>query len=187
MTDQNAKQEWEVGLIGGPEKRDITQAPYNPHWAEIFASHRQVIATSIGRVARRIEHIGSTSVPGLAAKPIIDILLVVRDSGDEDVYLPALLACGYVLRVREPDFQEHRMLRTIEKDVHIHVFSDGSPEIDRYLVFRDWLRDHPSERDAYANLKQDLAKQDWDDMNAYADAKTGFIEAILKKARSIDA
>ena len=184
MMDQNAIQE--TGLIGGPEKRDITQIRYRADWIEKFASHKAAIISAVSPHAHRVEHIGSTAVPGLPAKPIIDILLIVRDSGDESLYLPTLLEKGYQLRVREPDFHEHRMLRTPEKDVHIHVFSKGSPEIDRYLDFRNWLRGHPEDRDAYADLKQTLAKRDWDDMNAYADAKTGFIEAILKKARSID-
>ena len=94
-----------------------------------------MIGKALGNAALRIEHIGSTSVPGLAAKPIVDILLVVENSGDETSYLPRLEEAGYELRVREPDFHEHRMLRTPTRDVHVHVYSPSSPEIERCLVF----------------------------------------------------
>lgn len=97
--------------------------------------------------ALSVEHVGSTSVPGLAAKPIVDILLVVEDSGEEVSYLPALEEAGYVLRVREPDFDEHRMFRTPQKDVHVHIFSTGSKEIRRLLLLRDHLREDQEDRE----------------------------------------
>ena len=130
----------ETGLIGGPQKRRIEIHDYNPNWPQKFATHAWIIAGALGDSALRIEHIGSTSVPGLAAKPIIDILVVVQDSRDESTYLPQLEAAGYVLRVREPDWNEHRMFRTPDRDVHVHVYSAGCPEIERYLTFRDRLR-----------------------------------------------
>ena len=117
-------------------------------------------------------------MPGLAAKPIIDMLVVVKNSGDEDAYLPAIESCGYVLRVREPDFEEHRMFRTPHGDVHVHVLSRGSPEIGRYLRFRDALRGNTAFRAKYQGRKQALATQNWPDMNAYAAAKTEMIEEI---------
>jgi GrpB-like predicted nucleotidyltransferase (UPF0157 family) len=166
-------------LIGGVEKVDIRIVDYDPRWPELFQQQAARIAAALGSTALRIEHIGSTSVPGMPAKPIIDILLVVADSGNEESYLPALQAAGYVLRVREPDFDQHRMLRTPAKDVHIHVFSPGSKEIARYLAFRDHLRTNAAERDIYAATKRQLASRDWPDMNAYADAKTSVIEQII--------
>jgi GrpB-like predicted nucleotidyltransferase (UPF0157 family) len=132
----------------------------------------------------RIEHIGSTSVPHLAAKPIIDILVVVPDSANESVYLPQLEAAGYVLRVREPDWNEHRMLRTPEKDVHIHIYSPGCPEIQRNLTFRDRLRRNAEDRTRYSQIKRELAAKDWPDMNAYAEAKTEVIENIVVAAQA---
>lgn len=129
----------EFGLIGGAEQRPIEIVDYDPQWPELFDAHAAAIAKALGDAALRIEHIGSTAVPGLGAKAIIDVLLVVANSADEPSYLPAMLAAGYDLRVREPDFHEHRMLRTPARDVHIHVLTTGSPEIDRYLVFRDRL------------------------------------------------
>ncbi len=178
-TDKNTL---ETGLIGGVEKRSIVQVPHDREWKWKFKKHRDIIASTLGRHALRIEHIGSTSVPHLSAKPIIDILLVVKDSSREETYLPALIRRGYELRVREPDFEEHRMLRTREKDVHIHVLSEGSPEIDRYLSFRNRLRAHPEVRNRYQALKRRLARADWADINEYADAKSDFIEAQIRSS-----
>ena len=119
----------ETGLIGGLEKREIRVVDYDPTWPTTFERHRGIIAKALGNAAWRIEHIGSTSVPGLAAKPIIDMLVVVEDSADESTYLPQLETAGYVLRVRESDWNEHRMFRTPETDVHVHVYSAGCEEI----------------------------------------------------------
>lgn len=167
------------GLIGGVEKRDISIVEYNPTWPQEFARQATIISGALGDVALRIEHIGSTAVPGLAAKPILDILVVVRDSSDESAYMSRLESAGYVLRVREPDWNEHRMLRTPEQDVHVHVYSAGCPEIDRCLTFRDRLRSNAADRIAYETMKRRLASRDWPDMNAYAAAKSEVIEAIL--------
>ncbi len=177
-------QETETGLIGGVEKREIRIVDYDPGWSEKFQIHANRIARALNDTVVRIEHIGSTSVTELAAKPIIDILLVVVDSQDEAAYLAKLEAVGYVLRVREPEFHEHRMLRSPELDVHIHVYSQGCPEIERYLTFRDWLRQHAVGRRVYEETKRRLAAQDWSDMNAYADAKTDVIEGIIAAARA---
>lgn len=170
---------WEIGVIGGPEKRVIDIVDYDPQWPEKFAEEAHRIQEALGAPVISIEHIGSTSVPALAAKPIIDILLVVEDSGDEGSYLQGMLDAGYQLRVREPDFHEHRMFRTPERDVHIHVFSEGCEEIDRYLVFRNQLRVNDQDRQDYEAVKRKLASEDWEDMNAYAEAKTKIIERIL--------
>lgn len=169
----------ETGLIGGVEKREIRIVRYNTDWPKKFEAHARVIADALGGSDFRIEHIGSTSVPGLAAKPIIDILVVVPDSADEPAYLPNLEAAGYVLRVREPDWNEHRMLRTPERDVHIHVYSVGCAEIQRNLAFRDRLRQNSGDRRRYEQAKRELAAKEWPDMNAYAEAKTEVIESII--------
>lgn len=169
----------ETGLIGGVEKRVIKIVDYDPDWPKKFEAHAQVIADALGRAALRVEHIGSTSVQGLAAKLIIDILVVVEDSADESTYLAQLEAAGYALRVREPDWNEHRMFRTLEEDVHVHVYTVGCPEIERNLVFRDRLRRNDEDRHRYEQTKRKLAAKEWPDMNAYADAKTEIIESIL--------
>lgn len=152
-----------------------------------FEHERVRIVSAIGARALSVNHIGSTSVPGLAAKPIIDINLTVADSADEPAYLAELLASGYELRVREPDWHEHRMLRTPARDVHVHVFSAGSTETARNLLFRDRLRDHPADRDLYAAEKRELAQEDWPAMQHYADAKTGIVQAIMDRALEANA
>lgn len=176
------KEPLETGLIGGVEKRNIEIVPYDPTWPSKFEDHAGRIAHVLGDAALRIEHIGSTSVPGLAAKPIIDILVVVASSADEGTYLTQLEAAGYVLRVREPDWNEHRMLRTPEKDVHVHVYSAGCGEIARNLTFRDRLRRNGDDRRRYETTKRALAQNDWSDMNEYAKAKTDVIEDIIAAA-----
>lgn len=166
-------------LIGGIEKREIVIVDYDPRWPERFQEHAAVISNALGPKALVIEHVGSTSVPGLAAKPIIDIDVVVEDSSDEAAYLPDLLAAGYVLRVREPDWHEHRMFRTPELDVHVHIFSPGCVEVARHVAFRNRLRSHAEDRLRYEALKRKLAKEDWPDMNAYARAKGELVEEII--------
>src|SRR5262245_26198257 len=128
--------------IGEPEPLSgrILIVDYNPQWPELFKREADRIRAVLGDRALRIEHTGSTAVPGLAAKPIIDVLLVVSDSGVEDSYVPALEAAGYVLRIRENDWFKHRMFKGPDTEINLHVFSLGCPEIDRMLMFRDWLR-----------------------------------------------
>jgi GrpB-like predicted nucleotidyltransferase (UPF0157 family) len=130
----------------------------------------------------QVEHVGSTSVPGLAAKPIIDIMLAVPDSADERSYVPALEAAGYVLWSREPDWFEHRMFKGPDTDINLHVFTAGAAEIDRMLLFRDWLRRHEADRDAYQAVKRELAQRTWRHVQHYADAKTTAVEQILARA-----
>jgi GrpB-like predicted nucleotidyltransferase (UPF0157 family) len=163
---------------------EIKIVDYDPDWPSKFEMHARIIAGALGASAVRIDHIGSTSVPGLAAKPIIDILVVVQDSAGESAYLPQLEAAGYVLRVREPEWNEHRMFKTPEADVHIHIYSTGCPEIQRNLIFRDRLRHNSDDRRRYEQTKRELAAKEWPDMNAYADAKTDVIESIIAAARA---
>jgi GrpB-like predicted nucleotidyltransferase (UPF0157 family) len=170
--------------IGEPKPINgrILIVDYDPRWPGLFRSEAERIRTALAAKALRIEHTGSTSVPGLAAKPVIDVLLVVADSGDEDAYVPALKAAGYSLRIREPHWYEHRMLNGPDTDVNLHVFSAGCPEIDRMLMFRDWLRDNAEDRDQYARAKLELAREDWKYVQNYADAKTAVVEEILARA-----
>jgi GrpB-like predicted nucleotidyltransferase (UPF0157 family) len=168
-------------LLGGPERYPIVITDYDPAWPARFADHADTIATALGARALRIEHIGSTSVPGLPAKPIIDVLVVVERPEAEDTYVPALARAGYVLRIREPSFDEHRMLRTPQRDMHLHVFPPHSPEVQRYLVFRDLLRSDPAARQLYTDTKRALARRDWPTTNHYADAKTDVIETLIAR------
>jgi GrpB-like predicted nucleotidyltransferase (UPF0157 family) len=154
---------------------------YDSRWPGLFDLEAKRIRAALGRAALRIEHTGSTSVPGLAAKPVIDILLVVADSAAEDAYVPALERAGYILRIREPEWHEHRMFKGPETETNLHVFSDKCVEIDRVLAFRNWLRAHPKDRDLYASVKRELAKKAWDSVDEYAAAKTAVIEEILSR------
>ena len=155
---------------------------YDPLWPGVFRREAGRIRALLGCRALQIEHTGSTSVPGLAAKPIIDILLVVTDSSDEPAYVPILERAGYALRLREPNWHEHRMFKGPAADINLHVFSSGCPEINRILNFRDWLRSHATDRDLYERTKRDLAEKEWADVQDYADAKTAVIEEILARA-----
>ncbi len=154
---------------------------HDPGWASAYERHRDRIRGAVGPVAVSVEHIGSTSVPGLAAKPIIDILMTIPDITAEEDYVVPLRAAGYDLRVREPG---HRMLRTPERDVHVHVLEPDDPAAGDYLVFRDHLRADASDRAWYEHTKRELASRDWPDMNAYAEAKTSVVEEIKRRARS---
>lgn len=167
-------------LIGGVEKRDLVLADHDPRWFEAYRVHEERIRMALGVVAAQIEHIGSTSVPGLAAKPIIDILVTVADITAEENYLDQLLNTGYELRVREPG---HRLVRTPARDVHVHILEVGDPAAGDYLLLRDRLRTDPEDRDLYERTKRDLLDQDWADMNAYAEAKTEVITTIMEHAR----
>jgi len=156
---------------------------YDPQWPKLFGREADRIRAVLGRRALRIEHTGSTSVPGLAAKPVIDVLLVVSDSGNEDAYVRALEAAGYLLRIRETNWYEHRMFKGPDTEINLHVFSSGCPEIDRMLMFRDWLRSNAADRDLYARTKLALAQKEWKYVQNYADAKTAVIEEIIARAR----
>jgi GrpB-like predicted nucleotidyltransferase (UPF0157 family) len=155
---------------------------YDPKWPELFGREADRIRAVLGHRALQIEHTGSTAVPGLVAKPIIDILLVVTDSADEDNYVPAIEAAGYFLRIREANWYEHRMFKGPDTEINLHVFSCGCPEIDRMLMFRDWLRSHAADRDLYARTKLALAQKEWKYVQNYADAKTMVIEEIIARA-----
>ncbi len=167
-------------LVGGIEKRELVLADYDPAWVSRFDDHEARIRSALGATALAVEHIGSTSVPGLAAKPIIDILVTVPDITAEEDYVEPLIAAGYVLRVREPG---HRLVRTQDRDVHVHLLEPDDPAAADYLLLRDRLRADGSDRALYERTKRELARQDWPDMNAYADAKTGVIEEIKQRAR----
>src|SRR5271155_196787 len=162
-----------------PLSSGILIVDYDPHWPELYAREANRIRSVLGSRALQIAHVGSTSVPGLPAKPTIDLLLVVADSTEEDAYAPALEAAGYVLRIREPDWYAHRMFKRPDTDINLHVFSSGCPEIDRILMFRDWLRSNAADRDLYARTKLALALKEWKYVQNYADAKAVVIEEII--------
>lgn len=165
-----------------PMPRQIQIVDYDPRWPGWFRRESdRVQAALVGRNLL-LEHVGSTAVPGLAAKPVIDVLLEVTDSDDEDSFVPALQAVGYVLRVREPQWHRHRMFKGPDTAVNLHVFPTGCAEIARMRAFRDWLRANAIDRELYAQTKLALAGQDWDCVDDYARAKTEVVFQILGRA-----
>jgi GrpB-like predicted nucleotidyltransferase (UPF0157 family) len=172
--------------IGGPRPLDapIEISEYDPRWPEWYEREEARIRAALGERVVRIEHVGSTSVPDLPAKPIVDIALEVPDSADEPAYVPDLEAAGYVLRIREPEWFEHRLFKGPDTEVNLHVFSAGCTEVEQMLLFRDWLRANAADRDLYARAKRELAARDWKYMQQYADAKTAVVHEIVARARA---
>jgi GrpB-like predicted nucleotidyltransferase (UPF0157 family) len=165
-----------------PLRSNIVIADYDPQWPELFRREADRIHTALGERALRVEHTGSTAVPNLIAKPIIDILLVVADSADEATYISDLEMAGYSLRFRETDWYQHRLFRGPDTEINLHVLSIGCPEIARTLMFRDRLRTDAADRDLYARTKLALAQRNWEHVQEYAEAKTSIIEEILARA-----
>ncbi|HAQ41906.1 MAG TPA: hypothetical protein DCM73_14480 [Clostridiales bacterium] len=164
----------------------ITLMEYDPHWPGLFDREANRIRSLLGSSVLQLEHVGSTSIPGLCSKPIIDILLAVADSSDELSYVPALEKAGYALRIREPDWFEHRMFKGPDTNISLHVFSLGASEVKRMLRFRDWLRTNDTDRENYARVKRDLAKHVWQNVQNYADAKTEIVKEIMERANSAE-
>ena len=166
-----------------PLNGTITLVAYDPAWPQLFAYEATRIRTALGDRALLLEHVGSTSVPGLAAKPKIDLLLVVANTADEPAYVPALEAAGYVLHIREPEWYEHRLFKGSDTDINLHVFSLGCEEVDQMLLFRDWLRSHPADRELYERTKRELASREWKYTQNHADAKSAVVREILARAQ----
>jgi GrpB-like predicted nucleotidyltransferase (UPF0157 family) len=181
LTQEALERAWVDGeppKLTGP----VVVADPDAGWPRLFEREAERISAILGGRALRLEHVGSTSVPGLPAKPIIDVDLVVADSADEPAYLPDLVAAGYRLVIREPDWYEHRCFTGPDTDINLHVFSPGCMEVARHLLFRDWLRTHPDERDLYARTKRELASREWTYIQQYAEAKGEVVTAILGRA-----
>jgi GrpB-like predicted nucleotidyltransferase (UPF0157 family) len=173
--------------IGGPQPllKPIEIRDYDPDWPLSYAREQARIRSILGDRVVRIEHVGSTAVPDLPAKPVIDIALEVPESATESAYVPEMEAAGYVLRIREAEWFEHRLFKTPDADVNVHVFPAGCAEVDRMLLFRDWLRTNAADRGLYASAKRELAARDWKYMQQYADAKTAVVHEIMSRARAI--
>jgi GrpB-like predicted nucleotidyltransferase (UPF0157 family) len=165
-----------------PHNAPVTLVEYDPAWPAMFEREAARIRAALGDLVARLEHTGSTSVPGLVAKPVIDITLIVPSSAEESAYAPQLEAAGYALWIREPDWEEHRLFKRPDAAVHLHVFSVGSPELERMVGFRDWLRAHAEDRELYERTKRDLAARTWRHVQHYADAKTAVVEEIMARA-----
>jgi len=165
-----------------PLNSTIYLAPYDPDWPAQFSRQANQIRAALAEKVLLLEHVGSTSVPGLSAKPIIDLVLAVANSADEPSYVPPLEEKGFVLRIREPDWFEHHLLQTPDRAGNLHVFSVGCEEIERMLAFRNWLRVHDDDRRLYEETKRALAARTWKDIQNYADAKSEVVQEILARA-----
>jgi GrpB-like predicted nucleotidyltransferase (UPF0157 family) len=172
--------------IGGPRPLlgPVEISEYDPSWPRLYEREEARIKSVLGERVLRLEHVGSTSVPELPAKPIIDIVLEVPESADEAAYVPDLEAVGYVLRIREPEWFEHRLLKGPDTEVNLHVFPVGCAEVEQMLLFRDHLRANAADRELYARAKRELAARDWKYMQQYADAKTAVVHEIIARARA---
>jgi GrpB-like predicted nucleotidyltransferase (UPF0157 family) len=160
----------------------ITISPYDPRWPVRYAREEARIRAALGERVLAVDHVGSTAVPGLPAKDRLDIDLIVADPTDENAYVPALTAAGYQLRTREPHWYEHRCLWTRHHDVNLHVFGPDCDEYLRHLVFRDWLRSHPDDRDLYAARKCAAAAENPLSASRYVHAKAAVVTEILTRA-----
>ena len=188
MTDRQPSTDDEIAAftVGGePVRVDgaIHLDEYDPAWPEIYATEAERVREVLGDRVLVLEHVGSTSVPGLAAKPIIDMVLGLADSANEDAYVPDMEAAGYVLRIREPDWHEHRLFKGPEADINLHVFTAGDSEIDRMIGFRDNLRAHPEDFELYLGEKRRLAAKTWAYVQNYADAKSEVIDRTIHRRR----
>lgn len=184
-TDEAVYDEFLAAVTVGPVQPltgPIEMAEYDPEWPLLYEREERRIRSALGDRVVRIEHVGSTSVPGLPAKPIVDIVLEVPSSADEDAYLPDLEAAGYPLRIREPEWYEHRLFKGPDTNVNLHVFTAGCEEVDVMLRFRDHLRANESDRELYAAAKRELAARGWKHVQQYADAKTDVVREIIERA-----
>ncbi|MHB1533465.1 MAG: GrpB family protein [Acidimicrobiales bacterium] len=188
--DSERLEELRQVLVHGPTPVTVVIADADPTWPAQYEAYAAALQSLLGERLLLVEHIGSTSVPGLAAKPVIDIAAGIEDPDDEPAYLPDLLTAGWELRVREPG---HRCLHAepaVQRSdgeptlpANLHCCRPGSPEIGRYLLLRDRLRADPATRARYADLKRSLATRRWADMNLYADAKRPLIRELLAEPR----
>jgi GrpB-like predicted nucleotidyltransferase (UPF0157 family) len=172
--------------IGGPRplERPIEIVDYDAEWPQWFAAEAGGIRAVLGERVLLLEHVGSTSVPGLPAKPLIDMAMELPETADEAAYAPDLEAAGYVLRIREPEWFEHRLFKGPDRDINLHVFPAGCVEVRRMILFRDWLREHEDDRTLYARAKRELASRPWKYVQQYADAKSAVVAEIMARAEA---
>ena len=178
------EEQMQAAHIGGMSLHNapIRLMDYNAEWPALFIREAERVRATLGARVLMLEHVGSTSVPRLAAKPIIDMILAVTDSADEPAYVPAMESAGYVLHIREPEWHQHRLFKGPDTNINLHVYSFGCPEMDKMLMFRDWLRSNDADRELYERTKRELARQTWKYVQNYADAKTSVVEEIVARA-----
>jgi GrpB-like predicted nucleotidyltransferase (UPF0157 family) len=157
----------------------------DPTWPEVFEVQKQRITAALGAIAVNIQHVGSTSVPGLPAKPVIDIDLTVADIHDESAYVLALEKSGFQFLFREIPWDNHRFFADYEPFVNLHVWGHDSAELVRHRLFRDRLRRNAADREAYGRIKREASratKEAGDGVAEYNERKGEVIRGILKSA-----
>jgi GrpB-like predicted nucleotidyltransferase (UPF0157 family) len=165
----------------------VTVVEYRPEWQKMFEDEKRILQKALGEIPAQVEHIGSTAVAGLAAKPIIDVMVGLEDFTIADDVVPKVEALGYeyiqkyeaVMPFRRYFIKERAGIRTHQ----IHMVGIGGEFWERHISFRDYLRRNPVVAEQYASLKKELAAREWEDVNEYADAKTEFIKEIENKAK----
>nr|WP_249418554.1 GrpB family protein [Citrobacter freundii] len=166
---------------GVPPIENISVVTYDPSWPEIYSELESKIKDILGSNLLRIDHVGSTAVPGLAAKPVIDIDVTVAEAANEEVYLLALEKLGYRLIVREPRFHGHRLFHYENPRVNLHVFTQDTPETARHLLFRDWLRQSEKDCKLYADAKFEAIKGCSFDIHKYHENKSKVVHDIYQR------
>jgi GrpB-like predicted nucleotidyltransferase (UPF0157 family) len=161
---------------------EVVLVEYDEGWPARYLQHAERIRAALGDRMVEVHHAGSTSVPGLAAKDVIDVLLVVPDPTDEAAYASALEAAGYTFHLREPEWHEHRLFKERSPRVNLHVFGPDCEEVRRMLAFRDHLRSDATDRGLYERTKRDLATREWGRVQDYADAKSDVVGDIMARA-----
>lgn len=167
-------------IEGAPQKEKIEVVEYNPEWPSLFIKQKSRIQNALGSVVISINHVGSTAVPGLPAKPVIDIDLIVAHPENEQLYVPLLEELGYQLTIREPSWYQHRMLRLEQPRVNLHIFALDCPEHIRHILFRDWLVSHPEDKELYQNVKKE-ALISVDNVQSYNQNKQVVIRDIYNR------
>lgn len=163
-------------------KRPIVLVPYDARWPDLFAKERAAILQACGGAIRTVHHVGSTSIPGIIAKPVIDIMAVLPRHEDGLGCIAPMIGLGYESRGEAGIPGRHFFRKGDPRSHHVHMFADGHPEIGRHLRFRDYLRLDAEEARAYEALKRELAARFVDDVGAYADAKDEFCTRIDRLA-----
>jgi GrpB-like predicted nucleotidyltransferase (UPF0157 family) len=176
----------DAAVVGSSPPGAVHVVPYDGSWPARAEALIGQMRAALGDRVLALEHVGSTSVPGLAAKPVLDLVLTVADPADEAAYVPPLEPLGLVLHIREPEWDQHRMLTRTDRSVNLHVFGTASSEPARVVAFRDWLRDHPDDRDAYGALKTSLAAEGFDRVMDYNNHKAALVYDLYEKIFAAD-
>lgn len=172
--------------VPGMTYREVKVVPHDPAWAEAFRKEAATLRSVFGDEAVAIRHIGSTSVPGLAAKPTVDVLVEVRRIWAVDALNDAMVASGHQARGEYgiPGRRYFTRNSGAARTHNVHVFETDSPEARRHLAFRDYLRQHPETARAYGDLKKELARRHPTDIESYMDGKDAFVKSVEKEAIS---